>query len=170
MAVFDENMMISATILLFVINGLFLFTVLTIPGSEAGGPLNLGIGQDDIDDMNNLYNNTLTDTNILGGPSVLSDDVSASSTTKTFITIFQSWLFGALNAITGTISLIGKILSMFGYMFFGYVFWIDLFFPPAISGIAVLGNMFKIILFIINIMGIFALVFRIFYAGTGVRG
>ena len=182
-----ENMMITITILLVFINALFLFSG-TLPGDQANLTyLNLGITSSDYNDLNNrLIDITAGDTNVLGGPSDVNDDVTVSSASSNYIVLFQSWLFSAVDTATlglsstlfNAFSLVGKILGLFGTMFFGYLYWIDFFIPPiaiSTSGSVVISlvpiNMLvKGIIFIINLLGIYQFIMTIFYAGTGARG
>ena len=182
-----ENMMITITILLVIINALFLFSG-TLPGDQANLTyLNLGITSSDYNDMNNRLNDiTNGDTNVLGGPTDVNTEVTASSSDPNYIVLFQNWMFSALDTATlgvssqimNAFSLVGKILGLFGSMFFGYLYWIDFFIPPvaiSTSGTVVISlvpiNMLvKGIIFIINLLGIYQFVMTIFYAGTGARG
>ena len=176
-----ENMMITMTIFLMFANAFFLFSG-TLPGNlDDTNRLNLGFSSRDYNDMNNKLIGALQDQNILGGVNDLNSDVSASSTTKTYLTLFQTWLFGALDTATlglsttvfKGISLIGTVIGMFSAMFFGYLFWIDFFIPPVVIGhisLVPINMAIKIFIFIINILGIYDIIKTIFHAGTGVRG
>jgi len=50
-------------------------------------------------------------------------------------------------------------------------FWIDFFIPQGtLFGFEIIGTALKILFFIIQIMGLFQLIFSAFSAGTGARG
>jgi len=174
-----ENMMITVTMLLFFINAFFVFSwYLPANQYDMNSHLQLGLSDSQISDMNARLNGVI-DTNVFnGGTQDLNTALSASSSPKTYLTLFQNWLFSTLNTATlgisgqiiSSVSLVGTLISVFGSMFFGYMVWIDLFLSPAIPATAVLGTAIKIFLFIVQVLGIFDIIFRIFWVGTGVRG
>ena len=173
-----ENMMITVTLLLFFINALFIFSwYLPANQYDMNSHLQLGLSDNQIADMNARLNGVI-DTNVFnGGTQDLNSALSASSTPKTYLTLFQNWLFSSLNTATlgisgqiiSSVSLVGTLIGIFGSMFFGYVVWIDLFLPP-IGATAVIGTAIKLFLFVVQVLGIFDIIFRIFWVGTGVRG
>ena len=177
------NTMILLTIFLMFTNAFFLFST-GLPGTQDMSETLIikGISTGDINDMNNKLTGILSDQNILAGVNDVNSNVSASSTTKNYLTLFQTWLFGALDtatlglstAVFNAFSLVGTIISMFSAMFFGYLFWVDFFIPPiAITptlSLVPINMAIKIFLFTINVLGIYQIIERIFYAGTGVRG
>jgi hypothetical protein len=177
-----ENMMITVTLLLFFINGIFLF-VTDLPGYEGNpatvGKINAGFTGKDIVDMRNKISGVLNDQNVFV-PSSTEDivDISASSAQKNYLQLFQRWLFSSLDFVTlglsskilSGFSLVGTIISLFGAMFFGYFFWIDFFLPPSLTtGIWALNGMIKIFFFVIQLLGLYDIILRVFYAGTGAR-
>jgi hypothetical protein len=174
-----ENMMITITILLFFLNGMFLATSY-LPGEQGSGVvgLNIGLSQKDLNDMNNKLNGILTDQNVFI-PSTEDLNVTASSAQKNYLTLFQNWLFSTLDfftlglstsVLTG-LSLVGTVISLFASMFFGYFVWLDFFLPSAYGGaIFTLNSMFKIFFFIVQLLGIYDIILRLFYTGTGTRG
>ena len=173
-----ENMMITVTLLLFFINGFFVFFG-GLPGYNGQNMVQLGISQHDLNDMNNSLNGVIDGNVFEGGTQDLNTALSASSQPKTYLTLFQNWLFGALDAATlglsgqiiSGVSLIGTMISIFGSMFFGYLYWVDFFLNPMWGyNIGVIGMAVKIFLFIVQVLGIFDIIFRIFWVGTGVRG
>lgn len=169
-------MMITVTLLLFFINAFFLFFC-TMPSTN--GTCMLDISQSQLNDMNNSLNGVI-DANVFnGGTQDLNTSLSASSTPKSYLTLFQNWLFSSLNTATlglsnqiiSGISLIGTMINIFGSMFFGYLYWIDFFINPMWgSGAYAIGMAIKIFLFIVQVLGMFDIIFRIFWVGTGVRG
>ena len=170
-----ENMMITVTMLLFFTNAFFLFFG-GLPADQTDTTrINIGISDNQFLDMNNMLNGVI-DANVFdGGVQDLNTSLSASSSPKSYLTLFQNWLFSSLNTATlglsgqiiSGVSLIGTMVSIFGSMFFGYLFWLDFFFPgPA----WVIGAALKVFLFIVQVLGIFDIIFRIFWVGTGVRG
>ena len=173
-----ENMMVTITLLLFFLNGIFIFAT-DLPGDQTGvNKIQLGISPKDINDMNNRINNLLIQTDILTGPKDINSNVSASSAPKGYLALFQPWLFSVLDTATfgiagaaaNTFSLFGTILTLFGATFFGYLFWLDLLIPPLSSGLIALNAILKVFLFIVQMLGIFDYVFKGFSAGAGVRG
>jgi hypothetical protein len=181
-----ENMMITVTIMLIFINAWFAFFG-GLPGVaiqdwnnvEDYQKLNLGMTDYDMQQMRNKLDGILDDSNVLVGPSSDGIDITASPTQKTYLTLFQEWMFGVADTITfggaGAIlqatSLLGSMITLFGATFFGYLFWIDFFIPQGtIFGFEIIGTALKIFLFIIQMLGIFDIIFRVFSAGTGARG
>lgn len=172
-----ENMMITVTMMLFFMNAFFLFFAFLPADPSDTTRVQLGLSQSQIEDLNAQLNGVIDSNVFEGGEQDLNTALSASSTPKTYLTLFQNWLFSALDTATlglsgkiiSGISLVGTIITIFGSMFFGYIVWIDLFLPP-VGGIALIGTAVKIFLFIIQVLGIFDIIFRIFWVGTGVRG
>lgn len=173
-----ENMMVTITLLLFFLNGIFIFAT-DLPGDQGGvNKIQLGISAKDINDMNNRINNLLDQTDVLTGPKDINSQVAASATPKGYLAIFQPWLFGVLDTATfglasaaaNTFSLFGTIITLFGATFFGYLFWLDLLIPPIGSALSAFNAIFKVFLFVVQMLGIFDYVFKGFYAGAGVRG
>jgi hypothetical protein len=172
-----ENMWTTLMIMLFFINGMFVFMA-SLPGS----PLNdsrilLGLTSEQVDTINNQLKGIYQDTNVIQGDIGNTDDiVSASDSTKNYLTLFQTWLFGAANTVSFGVlgsaiqglSLLANILSIGASMFFGYLLWINLFFPLG-TPLEILGTIFKATLFFIQGLGIFDLIFRVFLGGTGTR-
>jgi hypothetical protein len=178
-----ENMMITVTLLLFFMNAFFVFSG-TLPGTagdfNANNPgytkINLGLSSQQLNDMNDRLNGVIADQNVFAaGGQDLNSALSARTSSPTYLTLFQNWLFGALNTATlgisgqifSGLSLFGSMITMFGSMFFGYLFWIGFFFPGMLAPI---GLAIECFLFVVQMLGIYEMVLRIFYAGTGVRG
>ena len=183
-----ENIMVTITIFLFFTNAIFLFSAFIPADQEGSGtPINMGLSAKDLNDMNNKINGLINASDVFKPENVDTNAaVTVSGTQKNYLTLFQSWLFGALDTATlglstsvfGSISILGVIISYFGATFFGYLFWIDFFLNPAmggsmpglVNGIAALGAIFKIFFFIVQAMWLFDIIYRMFFAGTGTRG
>jgi len=173
-----ENMWVTLTLMLFFINGMFIF-VGTLPGSPlSDSNLLLGLTQEEVDKLQGQLSGVYQDTNLLdNNVSDINNLVTASGSTKTYLTLFQTWLFGVLDSATfgaassaiGGISLLGNILTTGGAMFFGYLLWIDLLIPPYTVGFFFIGAAIKSMLFFIQALGVFDLIFRVFLGGTGTR-
>lgn len=176
-----ENMMVTITLFLFFVNGVFIFGAL-LPGSETGNGqlINIGVSQKDINDMNNRLHG-IVDSSGVFIPS--NTDINAAydvtGQQKNYLTLFQQWLFGGLDTLTlglaskavGTLSILGTLISLFAATFFGYLFWIDLFINPLWgSGFAAINLVIKAFLFIVQMLWIFQIMWQIFFAGTGTRG
>jgi hypothetical protein len=176
-----ENIMVTITLFLFFTNAVFLFAAF-LPGTQTGTGehINLGISATDINDMNNKINSLMNASNVFKPENIdVNAAVNASGQQKNYLTLFQSWLFGALDTATlglstsvfGSISILGVIISYFGATFFGYLFWIDFFINPAWGpGFFAIGAIFKIFFFIVQALWLFDIIYRMFFAGTGTRG
>ena len=173
-----ENMMITVTLLLFFTNAMFVFFG-GLPGYNGQNTVQLGISQDHLSDLNSSLNNIIDSNVFQAGTQDINTALSASSSPKGYLTLFQNWLFGALNTATlglsgqiiSGVSLIGTMITIFGSMFFGYLYWVDFFLNPNWGfSIGVIGTAVKVFLFIVQVLGIFDIIFRIFWVGTGVRG
>ena len=176
-----ENMMVTVTLFLFFVNAVFMFGYLLPMDQEGlGTTMTMGLSANDFNDMNNKLNGIISASDVFKPKNA---DVNASITVtgqqKNYLTLFQSWLFGALDTATlglsttvfGSISILGVIISYFGATFFGYLFWIDFFINPLWgTGFAMIGLAIKIFFFIIQALWLFQIVFQIFFAGTGTRG
>jgi len=175
-----ENMMVTITIFLFFVNVGFLFTAF-LPGTQIGDGtlLNVGISSSDINDMNNKINNVLNSSSVFKpGDADTDTSVNVTGQQKGYLTLFQDWLFGALDTVTlglsttafNTASILGTVISLIGATFFGYLFWIDLFINPMWgSGFAIMGAGIKIFFFIVQAMWLFSIIMQVFFAGTGAR-
>jgi len=172
-----ENMMITVTLLLFFINAIFLFFGGLPADPSDTTRVQLGLSQSQLGDINDQLNGVIDGNVFKGGEQDLNSALSANSSPKSYLTLFQNWLFSSLDVVTlglsgkiiSGVSLVGTMINIFGSMFFGYMVWIDLF-VPNVAPFAVIGNALKIFLFIVQVLGIFDIIFRIFWVGTGVRG
>jgi hypothetical protein len=182
-----ENMMTTVTILLFFINAMFIFAN-DLPGvspsswsdSNTYERLQIGVSPKDVNDMNNRINDLINQSGVFKPENIdLNAITTVSGQQKNYLTLFQTWLFGALDVATLGLStklfsgfaLLGTIIGLFGATFFGYFFWINFLIPPAAgAGFFAIGAAIKAFLFIIQLMGIFDIIFNMFYAGTGTRG
>ena len=178
-----ENMMVTVAIFLIFVNAFFIFAS-DLPGAQfknTDGTINkiqIGITPKDLNDMNNRINGIINQQGVFNPPADSNSLVTASGSQVSYLTLFQSWLFGVLNVATlgiagsliNATSLFGSIISIFGATFFGYLFWIDFFIPPVTMGLIAVGIAIKGFLLVVQLLGIFDYVFRMFYAGTAVRG
>jgi len=149
-------------ILLVFINSMFLFTG-TLPNGN-GGYMDFGITQSQREDMN-AFNQSFLDMNeSLLGPNVDGDGlVTASTQDKGYLTLFLETLFSVGGLVGGVISIIGSI-------FFGFVFWIDIFVNPVwFPGLIYLNLLFKSFFIIVQLVAIFYFIKEMFGLGTGTR-
>jgi len=150
-------------ILLIFINSFFLFSG-TLPDGN-GGYMNFAYAtQQDKNDMNTFAQSYLDMNQSLLGPDVDSNNLVTTSTQdKGYLTLFLDTLF----SITG---LVGSVVGIIGSIFFGFVFWIDVFINPAwFPGLLYINLLVKSFLIIVQLLAMFYLIKDIFGLGTGTR-
>jgi hypothetical protein len=145
-----ENMWYSFMVILLLSNGLFV-AISFLPADQAG-TRTLGDvwGTDIVTDMNgtiNIFGNQIN----VGTNFSTDTNTEATTGTSDKVDIFKTFLFGIGSAIGAAATLI----NFMGQVLFGYMLWLDMLLNPAWHPmVAALNGVLKIVLFLIEVVGL----------------
>lgn len=161
-----SQMIYPFLILLFFINGMFLFTMGMPANQEGTKTLQMGFDQNGAS-YTHLYATTtgfLNDTNILLKPPQGDYNVTSFSQSRNYPESQKNWIFG-LGEIIG---LFGTLMNYLINLVFGYWFWIDYFLWPG-TILSLIAIPIKFFFFFIQMYGVLSVVLSIFGVGLGSR-
>jgi len=152
-----QGMAMMLAFLLIFINTMFLFGS-TMPASmHNDSTLNFGLDDNQMSDLNDYLGGYVDDANSLKGPDTnVADSAAAATQDKSFMTLFLSYLTGAIEATGNLFSLAGMLFNIIGGIFFGYLVWVDILLNPAwFAGVFYLNLGVKAAITFIQFFGIF---------------